>query len=81
MIRVRLPDTLAADRTLVVVEPVANLGQLLRALDRLRPGLAAKLDAEIYNFAVNGEVILKDRDAHPLADGDEVEVLTMFGGG
>jgi len=80
---VRLPEAVRglAPAELVVDEPVQSVGELLRLLEARFPGLGDELDDAIYNVAVNGEVLLKDRDAQPLSSGDEVEVLTMFAGG
>lgn len=38
-------------------------------------------DDELYNFAVNGELILHGENAVALKDGDEVEVVVAFAGG
>jgi len=84
MVTVRLPVALRGDDAaseLVVVEPVANIGQLVAALQRLRPDLAAHLHDSLYNFAVNDTLILHGADAHPLTDGDIVEVIPTIAGG
>lgn len=84
MISVRLPIMLRggdAASALVVDEPVTNIGQLVEALQRLRPDLAAHLHDSLYNFAVNDTLILHGADAHPLSDGDIVEIIPTLAGG
>lgn len=84
MIRVVLPEALAGGsngRVVEIHEPVANVGELLNALEVRRPGLRAEIDSSIYSVAVNGEILLIGREERPLADGDEVEILTFFAGG
>ena len=84
MTTVRLPVMLRGEDgapELVVAEPVANIRQLVEALQRLRPDLAAHLHDSLYNFAVNDTLILHGADAHPLADGDIVEVIPTIAGG
>lgn len=66
---------------LVVNEPVTNIRQLVEALQRLRPDLAAHLHDSLYNFAVNDTLLLHGADAHPLADGDIVEIIPTIAGG
>ena len=70
-----------AGATRVVVEPVATVGQLLAALDRLVPGLAAQLDDPLYNIAVNDELLLHNVDARPVEDGDVIEIVPSMAGG
>ena len=65
----------------LVVEPAENIRQLVDALQRLRPDLAAHLHDSLYNFAVNDTLILHGADAHPLADGDIVEIIPTIAGG
>jgi len=84
MITVRLPVMLRGDDAapeLVVDEPVANVRQLVDALQRLRPGLAPHLHDSLYNFAVNDTLILHGADAHRLKDGDIVEIIPTIAGG
>lgn len=38
-------------------------------------------DDELYNFAINGELVLHGENAVTLKDGDEVEVVVAFAGG
>ncbi len=66
---------------LLVAEGIANVGQLVAALDRMRPGLAERLRDSLYNFAVNDALILHRADDHPLTHGDTVEVVPTIAGG
>lgn len=77
---VRLPEPLrrGSDR-IAVTEPVRDLSELSAVLERTIPGFAA--DDSLYNYAVNGEVVLHGEAARPLASGDEVELLISFSGG
>ena len=83
MITVRFPAMLQAraGRELTVDEPVSDLGQLLDLLDRRVPGLARDLADPIYNMAVNDEMLLHGVRAHPLKDGDVVEIVPTISGG
>lgn len=83
MITVRFPSMLQArtGREVMVEEPVSDLGALLAALERVRPGLAADLADPIYNFAVNNEMLLHGVRSHPLKDGDVVEIVPTIAGG
>ncbi len=84
MVTVRLPMMLRgrdAPPELPIDEPVANVGQLVAALERLRPDLAEHLHDSLYNFAVNDTLILHGADAHPLTDGDIVELIPTIAGG
>lgn len=83
MITVYFPAPLhaLAGKSLQVAESVATLGQLIAALDRMRPGLAAELDDPLYNFAVNDEILLHAVESHAVKDGDTVEVIPTIAGG
>ena len=70
-----------AGRELTVDEPLADLGRLLDLLDRRVPGLGRDLADPIYNFAVNDEMLLHGVRAHPLKDGDVVEIVPTISGG
>ena len=72
---------IAGGRSLVVREPVATVGQLLAALERLAPGLGEQLDDPLYNIAVNDELLLHAVAQRPIADGDVVEVIPTMAGG
>lgn len=76
-VRPGLPD----GGRIVVEEPVADLGELTRALDRQVPGLGQELASTLYTFAVNDEIILKGKKTHPIRSGDRVEVMPIFAGG
>ena len=87
MITVRLPSSLrrglgeAGANEVHVDEPVSNIAQLVAVLERLHPDLAAPLHDSLYNFAVNDTLILHGADAHPLHDGDIVELIPTIAGG
>ncbi len=82
-VTVRFPAMLmaVAGQDIVVSEPVSDIGQLLDVLHRRIPGLAAALIDPIYNFAVNDEMLLHGVNAHPLSDGDVVEIVPTISGG
>ncbi|MEX2272080.1 MAG: MoaD/ThiS family protein [Vicinamibacterales bacterium] len=84
MITVRLPAMLRGDdgaEEIQVEEGVANISQLVSALDRLRPGLGDRLHDSLYNFAVNDALILHGADDYPVAHGDIVEIVPTIAGG
>ena len=75
MITVRLPETLRDGRGAIVTMNAASLDDIIGRLD-----LEEDRD-ELYNFAVNGELIVHGEDAIALKDGDEVEIVIAFSGG
>lgn len=84
MITVRLPamfDDAGAAREIGIPDAVATIGELVAALERRQPGLASRLHDSLYNFAVNDTLILHGADAHPLSDGDIVELIPTIAGG
>jgi molybdopterin converting factor small subunit len=83
MITVRFPSMLhaRAGREVTFDKPPADLGALLDALGNRFPGLANELNDPIYNFAVNDEMLLHGVRAHPLSDGDVVEIVPTISGG
>ncbi len=83
MIIVRLPSTLAGStaRELTVEERVETIAALVAMLERQRPDLRLLLHDSLYNFAVNDTLILHGTDAHPLHDGDIVELIPTIAGG
>jgi molybdopterin converting factor small subunit len=66
---------------LEVREAVSTVGQLIQALDRLKPGIAMQLDDPLYNIAVNNEILLHSVDARAVKDGDVIEVIPSMAGG
>ena len=82
-ITVNFPAVLheVAGQSIVVRESVANVGQLLQALGRLKPGLSKELDDPLYNIAVNDEILLHAVDAREVRDGDVVEIIPSMAGG
>ncbi len=83
MITVRLPSMLnaAAGDVLEVHEEVRDIAALVDVLDRRIPGFREQLDDSVFNFAVNGEMLLfRARDC-TLRDGDVVEVIPTISGG
>jgi molybdopterin converting factor small subunit len=84
MITVRLPSILREPdmpEEVAIDPPVATIGDLINALDHLRPGLASAIDDSIYNFAVNDVLVLHRARQHPLWDGDIVEIVPTIAGG
>jgi molybdopterin converting factor small subunit len=83
VITLRFPSMLhaRAGRELTFDESCADLGTLLDALDRRIPGLTRELADPIYNIAVNDEMLLHGVRAHPLKDGDVVEIVPTISGG
>ena len=84
MIHVRLPAMLRGtdgSSEMQVDEPVVNVGQLVAALERLRPDLADHLHDSLYNFAVNDALVLHGADDYPLQHGDTVEIIPTIAGG
>ena len=75
MITVRLPEPLRDGRGEVVTMMASSLGEVIEKLD-----IDAERD-ELYNFAVNGELILHGEKNVRLENGDEIEIVVAFSGG
>ena len=75
MITVRLPETLRDGRGAVLTMNAASLDDIIDGLE-----LDQDRD-ELYNFAVNGELIIHGERAVALKDGDQVEIVVAFSGG
>jgi sulfur carrier protein ThiS len=75
MITVHLPETLRDGRGAVLTMNATSLDDILRRLD-----LEDDRD-ELYNFAVNGELIIHGEREVALEDGDRVEIVVAFSGG
>ncbi len=76
MITVRLPEPLRNGRPEVMTMTAATLGEVLAKL-----GLEGDERDELYNFAVNGDLILHDEKNVQLRSGDEIEIVVAFSGG
>lgn len=81
-ITVRLPEPLrdGFGDMLTIDEPVATLGELTSLLDQRLPGFSSDRD-ELFNFAVNGALVLHGEKDVALKSGDEVEIVVAFSGG
>jgi sulfur carrier protein ThiS len=75
MITVRLPEPLRDGRGSVMTMDAKSLGDIIAKLD-----LADDRD-ELFNFAINGELILHGEKDIALKNGDEVEIVIAFAGG
>jgi len=75
MITVRLPEPLRDGRGEILTMNAASLTDIIAKL-----GIEDDRD-ELYNFAVNGELIVHGEKKVRLADGDEVEIVVAFSGG
>jgi sulfur carrier protein ThiS len=75
MITVRLPEPLRDGRGEVMTMNAASIDDIIARLD-----LAGDRD-ELFNFAVNGELILHGEKNVVLKNGDEVEIVVAFAGG
>jgi len=75
MITVRLPEPLREGRGDVITMTATSLGDIIAKLD-----LSDDRD-ELFNFAVNGDLVLHGEKDVALKDGDEVEIVVAFAGG
>ncbi len=75
MITVHLPEPLREGRGDVMTMNAVSLDDIIARLD-----LAGDRD-ELFNFAVNGELILHGEKNVVLKNGDEVEIVVAFAGG
>jgi sulfur carrier protein ThiS len=75
-ITVRLPEPLREGRGDVVTMTAATLGEVI-----VRLGLDGDERDELFNFAVNGDLVLHDEKNLALKSGDEVEIVIAFSGG
>jgi sulfur carrier protein ThiS len=75
MITVRLPEPLRDGRAEVVTMIASSLGEVIEKL-----GIEEDRD-ELYNFAVNGDLILHGEKNVQLRSGDEIEIVVAFSGG
>jgi len=75
MITVRLPEPLRNGRGEIVMMNAASLDDVIAKL-----GIGDDRD-ELYNFAINGELIIHGEKSVRLKDEDEVEIVVAFSGG
>jgi sulfur carrier protein ThiS len=75
MITVRLPEPLRNGRAEVITMTAASLGEVIEKL-----GIDKERD-ELYNFAVNGDLIVHGEKNVQLCSGDEIEIVVAFSGG
>jgi len=75
MITVRLPEPLRDGRAGIITMSATSLEDVIAKL-----GIETDRD-ELYNFAVNGELIIHGEEKVKLDDGDEVEIVVAFSGG
>ena len=80
MIIVRLPPMLGGG-TVAISTEVGTVEELARALRQARPDLVSQLNDSIFNFAINDEMLIHDAGAHPVRDGDVVEIVPAISGG
>jgi sulfur carrier protein ThiS len=74
-VTVRLPEPLREGRGTVITMDAASLADIIAKLD-----LADDRD-ELFNFAVNGDLVLHGEKDVALKDGDEIEIVVAFAGG
>lgn len=80
-ITVRLPEPLREGAELLTIsEPVASLADLIRVLEARLPNFRESRD-ELFNFAINGMIVLHGEKDVRLEPGDEVEIVVAFAGG
>ena len=74
MVTVRLPEPLRNGASIVTLD-ASSIADIVEQLH-----LEADRD-ELFNFAVNGELILHGEKDVQLKSGDEVEIVVAFAGG
>ena len=74
-ITVRLPEPLRDAHGAVVTMNASSLADIIDTL-----GIENDRD-ELFNFAVNGELIVHGENDVQLKNGDEVEIVVAFSGG
>ena len=63
---------------LTVTQPVHTIAELVAALWRQAPRVAAELEDSLFTFVVNGEMPLHGGWQHPVRDGDRVGIVRLF---
>ena len=67
--------------TVAITRAVRTVDELTTALRDARPDLASRLNDSLFNFAINDEMLIHDAGAHPVRDGDVVEIVPAISGG
>jgi sulfur carrier protein ThiS len=75
VITVHLPEPLRDGRSAVMTMDASSFADIIAKLD-----LTDERD-ELFNFAVNGELVLHGEKNVTLKNGDEVEIVVAFAGG
>lgn len=75
MITLRLPEPLREHHPAVMTMDATSLAEIIDKLE-----LDEQRD-ELFNFAVNGELIIHGERDVLLKNGDEVEIVVAFSGG
>jgi sulfur carrier protein ThiS len=75
MITVRLPEPLRDGHGAMMTMNATTLAEIIEQL-----GIEQERD-ELFNFAVNGELIVHGEKDVRLVSGDEVEIVVAFSGG
>jgi sulfur carrier protein ThiS len=75
VITIHLPEPLREGRASVMTMDATSLADIISKLD-----LGDDRD-ELFNFAVNGELVLHGEKNVVLKNGDEVEIVIAFAGG
>ncbi len=80
---VDLPGSLpgAPEGAVVIDQPMSNLLEVRGALRRLLPETARYLDEELFNLALNDQLVLAGEGDVALRDGDRVTVVPIIAGG
>jgi aldehyde:ferredoxin oxidoreductase len=82
-VRVEVPSDMpgAPEREVIVDEPVANVVELRRALERRLPEAREYLADRSVSVAVNGEMVLAGEQGAPVRNGDRVQLVHAIAGG
>jgi aldehyde:ferredoxin oxidoreductase len=71
----------APEAAVIIDQPVANVEELRSALHKRLPHAGAQLDDGTLNMVVNGNMVLSNEQDVHIANGDEITILAMLGGG
>jgi sulfur carrier protein ThiS len=78
-ITVHLPSALrphaSGAEAITITQPVQTIAELMIALERRAPRLAAEVEDSMFSFSVNDQVLPRGVSQHPVRDGDRVEIV------